>query len=107
MRREVWDAVRFDEATFDGFHGYDIDFTYRAHLAGYRLAVSMNLLLIHFSAGGYDLQWQISNLKFLHKFPRLSKLPAMQRHSNIQVKLKTLEQIAHLHTGLLHHCFGT
>lgn len=107
MRREVWEAVRFDDATFDGFHGYDIDFTYRAHLAGYRLAVSMDLLLIHFSTGGYDLHWQTGNLKFLRKFPGLSKLPAMQRHSNIQVKLKTFEQIGHLHTGLLHHCFGT
>ena len=107
MHRNVWETVRFDEATFDGFHGYDIDFTYRAHLAGYRLAVTMDLLLIHFSTGGYDLKWQAGNLKFLRKFSGLSNLPAVHRHSNLQVKLKTLEQIERLHTGLLHHCFGT
>lgn len=106
MHREVWEAVRYDETTFDGFHGYDIDFTYRAHFAGYRLAVPMDLLLIHFSTGGYDLKWQASNLKFLRKFPTLSNLPAMHRHSNLHVKLKTLEQLEHLHTGLLHHHFG-
>ena len=106
MRREVWETVRFDEASFDGFHIYDIDFTYRAHLAGYRLAVPMDLLLIHFSLGGYDLKWQAGNLKFLRKFPELSSLPAMCRHSSLQAKLKTVEQIERLHCGLLHHRFG-
>ena len=106
MHRTVWEAVRFDEATFDGFHGYDIDFTYRAFLAGYCLAVPMDLLLIHFSTGGYDLKWQAANRKFLRKFPEFSNLPAMHRHSNLHVKLKTPEQIEHLHTGLLHHRFG-
>ena len=106
MRRKVWEALRFDEATFDGFHGYDIDFTFRAHRAGYRLAVPMDLLLIHFSTGGYDLKWQAGNLRFLRKFPELSNLPAMHRHSNLHVKLKTLEPVERLHTGLLHHRFG-
>ncbi len=106
MHRGVWEAVRYDAATFDGFHGYDIDFTYRAHRAGYRLAVPMDLLLIHFSTGGYDLKWQAGNLGFLQKFPELSNLPAMHRHSNLHVKVKTLEQLEHLHTGLLHHHFG-
>ena len=106
MHRKVWETLRFDEATFDGFHGYDIDFTWRAHLAGFHLAVAMDLLLIHFSTGGYDLKWQAGNRKFLRKFPGLSNLPAMHRHSNLHVKLKTLEQIDRLHTGLLHHRFG-
>jgi hypothetical protein len=106
MHRKVWEAVRYDAGTFDGFHGYDIDFTYRAHLAGNRLVAPMDLLLIHYSTGGYDLKWQAGNLKFLRKFPDLSNLPAAHRHSNLHVKLKTLEQIEHLHTGLLHHHFG-
>ncbi|MCY7388982.1 MAG: glycosyltransferase, partial [Burkholderiales bacterium] len=42
MHREVWETIRFDEATFDGFHIYDIDFTYRAHLAGYDLVVPLD-----------------------------------------------------------------
>ncbi len=106
MQRRVWEALNFDEATFNGFHLYDIDFTYRAHLAGFRVSIPMDLLLIHFSMGGYDLKWQRENLKFLHKFPALSNLPAMHRHSNVHVKLKSLDQIERLHTGLLHHRFG-
>ncbi len=106
MHRKVWETVRFDETTFDGFHVYDIDFSYRAHLAGYRLAVPLDLLLIHFSTGGYDLKWQAENKKFLRKFPALSGLPAVHRHSHLQVKLKTLEQVERLHCGLVHHGFG-
>ena len=34
-RREVVETLRFDESTFDGFHLYDIDFTYRAFRAGF------------------------------------------------------------------------
>src|SRR6185503_5578792 len=38
--REVLERVRFDEVTFDGFHGYDMDFSFSSHLAGFRLAVA-------------------------------------------------------------------
>ena len=41
--REVAARVGFDQATFDGFHFYDLDFTYRAHLAGFRVAVTTEI----------------------------------------------------------------
>lgn len=106
MKREVWEQVRFDEATFDGFHLYDIDFCYRAHLAGFKLAVALDLLLIHFSTGGYDLKWQTFNRRFLAKFPQLTNLPNAKRHSNLQVKLPSLNDVAALHASLFHHNFG-
>ena len=37
--RHVWEAQRFDADTYDGFHLYDLDFTWRASGAGARLAV--------------------------------------------------------------------
>ncbi len=105
-KRAVWEALRFDETTFNGFHLYDIDFTYRAFLGGYKLAVPLDLLLIHFSTGRYDQAWQKHNLKFLDKFPALSNLPSVNRFANINVKLKTLEQVDRVHTSLLAHQFG-
>ncbi|MEP7156579.1 MAG: tetratricopeptide repeat protein [Betaproteobacteria bacterium] len=106
LHRRVWEHVRFDDATFDGFHVYDIDFTYRAQQAGFRLAVAMDLLLVHFSTGGYDLKWQFFNRRFLAKFPEMSGLPNPKRHSNLQVKLPSLSEVEQLHTGLFHHNFG-
>ena len=57
-RREVFTSVRFDAVTFDGFHGYDIDWSYRAALAGFRLAAAGDLRLVHASRGRYDDVWQ-------------------------------------------------
>ncbi len=106
MHRKVWEQVRFDDVTFDGFHVYDVDFTYRAHLAGFRLAVPVDLLLIHFSTGSYDLKWQTYNMRFLKKFPEMSNLPNPLRFANLHVKLQTLEQVERLHAGLFQHNFG-
>lgn len=50
-RRDVARAVGFDEMTFTGFHFYDIDFTFRAHQRGFRLAVCNDINLIHASRG--------------------------------------------------------
>ena len=105
-RRCVWEAVRFDEKSFDGFHLYDIDFTWRAHLAGFRLAVALDLLLIHFSAGRYDVQWQRFHVRFLQKFPQLSNQPSPFRDASLHVKLNDLKEAERPHCGLLQHKFG-
>lgn len=56
-RREVAETIGFDEETFDGWHGYDTDFTFRCYLAGFRLAVCLDIRLIHFSEGTVDEAW--------------------------------------------------
>jgi len=56
-KRGVLDAVRFDEATFDGFHGYDVDFTFRAHATGFRVGTCAGIALIHASAGTFGAEW--------------------------------------------------
>ncbi|MBI2959862.1 MAG: hypothetical protein HYY28_06085 [Betaproteobacteria bacterium] len=53
-RREAALKIGFDAETFDGWHGYDFDFSFRAHLAGCRCAVAGDLLLVHDSAGSFD-----------------------------------------------------
>jgi GT2 family glycosyltransferase len=57
-RREVFDAVPFDAALFDGFHLADIDWSLRAARAGFRLGVAADLNLVHASRGNYDATWQ-------------------------------------------------
>ena len=57
-RREVLERIRFDERTFDGWHLYDLDFSFSAHLAGFRLAVCQDICLIHDSLGTYQADWQ-------------------------------------------------
>lgn len=76
-RRSVARAVGFDAETFDGFHLYDLDFTYRAYLAGWRLAVCHDLLVYHQSTGRFDEVWRRYADAFEAKHAaRLSRAPA-------------------------------
>lgn len=65
--REVVDTVGFDEELLDGFHLYDMDFTYSAFLAGYRLAVCHDLWIVHASTGRMDETWVKQAQRFLGK----------------------------------------
>ena len=70
-RRDVALRIGFDDKTFDSFHFYDLDFTYRAHLADLRVAVTTDVLAIHQSIGNFDDKWQESADRFRTKFPAL------------------------------------
>lgn len=67
FRRSVIHELGWDEVTFDGFHLYDIDTTFRAYLAGYRLAVACDLGPIHDSPGSYDASWEVYANRFHEK----------------------------------------
>jgi GT2 family glycosyltransferase len=67
FRRPCIEAIRWDDQTFDHFHVYDMDTTFRAHLAGYKLAVACDLHLFHHSAGNFDARWRIYADRFYQK----------------------------------------
>lgn len=78
-RADVARALRFDDATFDHFHLYDLDFSFRAFLAGYRLAVCRDLVLVHYSQGTYDAKWDEHRLRFERKFAGQLAAPLAHR----------------------------
>ena len=67
-RRSVFPRFSFDSATFDGFHHYDLDFSYSAFRAGLRLAVVNDICLYHASIGRYDQKWKHYAQKFHEKW---------------------------------------
>jgi GT2 family glycosyltransferase len=64
-RRRAAADLRFDAATFDGFHLYDADFSLRAHAAGLAVAVVADVTVFHRSAGNFGAEWQRYNEKLL------------------------------------------
>ncbi|MDR1968942.1 MAG: glycosyltransferase family protein, partial [Burkholderiaceae bacterium] len=50
-RRAVFERLPFDEQTFDGFHFYDLDLSYRAHRAGLACAAVLDMVIWHRSGG--------------------------------------------------------
>jgi GT2 family glycosyltransferase len=66
-KREVARQLQFDARTFDGWHLYDVDFSFRSHLAGFQVGVCPDLNLLHFSGGNYDDAWEVYARRFLGK----------------------------------------
>jgi GT2 family glycosyltransferase len=79
-KREWVERVGFDTEHFPGFHFYDLDFSYRAYLAGARVAIACDLGLIHQSHGTYDERWNAAQAAFAAKFPELNSQLGKFRH---------------------------
>jgi len=82
-RAELARELRFDDTTFDHFHLYDLDFSFRAHLAGAPLAVCRDLVLIHRSIGRYDAHWDENRQRFEAKFAGKLARPLPRREPRI------------------------
>jgi hypothetical protein len=67
-RRRVVERLRFDEQTFDGWHGYDIDYTFAAHRAGFRVGVACDIAVTHASIGRPDEVWRHYGERFVRKY---------------------------------------
>jgi len=67
MRRDVATATPFDEALFDHFHLYDLDFSFRAYQSGFALGVCRDIVLIHQSIGKFDAVWDKYRRRFEDK----------------------------------------
>lgn len=70
-RRAALEQLGFDGDTFDGFHFYDLDLSWRAHQAGLRCGIALDLLIWHASGGNFAASWQDYAQRFLQKFPEL------------------------------------
>jgi tetratricopeptide (TPR) repeat protein len=71
--RRVLDLIPFDAEILDGFHGYDLDFSYRAHLAGLRVSICLDLLLVHDSMGNFGASFRKYAERLRAKHPALSR----------------------------------
>jgi len=104
VRRHVWATQRFDADTYDGFHLYDLDFTWRASGAGAQLAVPLDLLLLHRSTGRYDAAWRRYARRFVARTGLDPLAPPVP--GGLQARLETSEQVDVLRAALLHFRFG-
>jgi GT2 family glycosyltransferase len=76
-RRDALVSLGFDATTFDGFHFYDLDLSYRAHRAGLPVGICGDILLLHSSSGRFGQEYARYARRFLDKYP---DLPLGPRH---------------------------
>lgn len=58
---------RFDES-FDGFHFYDISFTFSNFLKGVKIGVLSDISITHLSTGETNSEWDKNRLLFIEKY---------------------------------------
>ena len=85
--RKAVEAIGFDAETFDGFHLYDLDFSYRAYLHGLKVAVCRDLAPIHASTGKPDERWELYRQRFEKKFTMNLAPPQNRPTRVVQVRL--------------------
>lgn len=87
FRRAAIEKIGWDAERFDDFHCYDTDCTYRAHRAGMKLGVALDLPIYHHSLGNYGEVWKRYAQKFTEKHgDALAKLTLRKyQHTCVQV----------------------
>ncbi|HEX4053712.1 MAG TPA: glycosyltransferase [Tepidisphaeraceae bacterium] len=94
-RRSVVEKIRFDAQTFDGFHHYDLDFSFAAHLAGFRLGIANDIHILHGSWGTQDESWRQSARRFHEKYAdklfRMTPRPFTFASIHVRTKHEVLE----------------
>lgn len=91
-RRSVLSEVPFDDSTFDGFHLYDIDWSYRASEAGFTLGTAGDLLIVHQSRGRFASEWQFYADRFCAKHG-IDYIPPRNPVKIYEASLDTDEQV--------------
>ena len=64
----------FDES-FDGFHFYDLGFSFKNHISGVKVGVFYDVRITHLSIGQTNNEWESNRLKFLSMYE--DKLPIL------------------------------
>jgi glycosyltransferase involved in cell wall biosynthesis len=69
-RKDVFKKYKFDETTFSGFHGYDIDYSLQVNTE-YKVCVVFDVLIHHYSEGVLGIEWLESAVKLSEKWKKL------------------------------------
>ena len=69
-KKNIVDEIPFDEETFDYFHFYDLDFSIRV-AQKYKVIVTTDILVKHFSHGKFDEIWEKYKNRFLDKHKKI------------------------------------
>jgi hypothetical protein len=101
FRREVIETLRWDEATFNGFHCYDVDVSLRAALAGYKTAVVLDIPIVHYSHGNFGPAWNQAAQTFLQKHQAHLEPPGYHSYAVASTHFSTKEETVRFMNSLV------
>lgn len=74
--KSIFEKISFDNDTYNGFHAYDLDISMQVNIAGYSVCAIFDIVIEHFSWGGFDSNYALSIDKFHKKWS--SYLPILK-----------------------------
>jgi tetratricopeptide (TPR) repeat protein len=98
--RALFERIGFDQETFDGFHLYDIDFTWRAHRSGASIAICQDLMLEHASRGSFDARWQMYADRFRQKFPEFVFAPPASGPNSVEIEVNSDTEVISIYAWI-------
>ena len=82
-KKKIIKEIPFDEESLNGFHLYDMDISLRIGKK-YKVMVSHNLSIEHFSTGNLDINWFKESIQWHKKYSK--ELPVSINLSSIEIK---------------------
>lgn len=88
MRKD--NRIRFSNA-MEGFHNYDLNISFEYIKNGYKIMVTNEILIEHFSIGSIDEAWVVSGYKIHNLYKDF--LPLTIKESNVNKKIEGINAI--------------
>jgi GT2 family glycosyltransferase len=96
VNRRVFEKISFDAKAFDGFHHYDLDFSFAAHLAGFQIGVASDVHLLHASMGTWDETWRRYAGVFTAKYRQQLYPEPLRKHFSARIFAKSRQECAEI-----------
>ena len=93
MRRSLFDLIRFDDKTFDGFHCYDLDICLQVRSIHKQVLIISDILINHNSNGNWGTSWVKNTYKLYKKWGNELPQIAGVELSPEEIKIRT--ELAH------------
>lgn len=87
----IFEQIRFDDSTFNGFHCYDIDICLTIRALGKKIFVVNDILVQHFSDGNWDQSWVDNSIvchrKWSNVLPQYAGMELSQKEIEIRTEM--------------------
>ena len=89
IRKSLFDMIRFDAETFDGWHCYDTDICLQVINAGYKVGIVSDVLIEHTSFGTWNTQWVEATKTVYEKWKHILPIVAGMKMTDEEIAWRT------------------
>lgn len=89
IRKKLFETIRFDNETFEGWHCYDTDICLQVINAGYKVGIASDVLIEHTSFGTWNEQWMNATKTVYEKWKHILPLVRGMQMTESEIQWRT------------------